>query len=219
MGSDIELSGATLENNGGGSITADLNSTITFTGVAVTSDSSILANNSGHITFNGGSVTAGGGIDAVNNGVITFDKVVFSNTGDIEALSQGSITFSSDGTTGVDNDGGFIDAAGGGAITFDSSLRGVINSGDGSGFSGLILAEADSTITFGAITVTNDTGTITAFGADATIFLEGTTVDGGTLRSGDSGVIQSCHRHRDAVGRGHLRRHNAADCLRHRLRS
>jgi hypothetical protein len=191
LGSDIELSGATLENNGGGSITADLNSTMTFTGVAFTNNGGLLANNSSHIFYNRGSVTNNGGIEAVNSAEITFDKVAVSNTDEIQALYQGSIIFKSDGTTGVINDGGIIDAGGGGTITFDSSLSGVTNESTGGPESGFIIAEANSTITFGAITVTNDTGTITVFGANSAVDLNGTTINGGTLKTDSGGVIDA----------------------------
>jgi hypothetical protein len=191
LGSDIELSGATLENNGGGSITADLNSTMTFAGVAFTNNGGLLANNSSHIFYNGGSVTNNGGIEAVNSAEITFDKVAVSNTDEIQALYQGSIIFKSDGTTGVINDGGIIDAGGGGTITFDSSLSGVTNESTGGPESGFIIAEANSTITFGAITVTNDTGTITVFGANSAVDLNGATINGGTLKTDSAGVIDA----------------------------
>ena len=61
LGSDVELSGATLDD-AGGSLSADENGTMTLTGVAVTNENSgtISTFESGQIFFSGGSVTNNG---------------------------------------------------------------------------------------------------------------------------------------------------------------
>jgi hypothetical protein len=170
LGSDVELSGATLDNSGG-SISADENGTMTLTDVAVTNENSgtISTFESGQIFFNGGSVT--------NNG------------SRIETLLNGSITF--ENGVSVTNDFAIIEALSG-SITFDSSAGSVINK-DG----GVIEASLFGTIVFDAITVNNSGGTIEALrnisesDFNAAVDLNGTTINGGTLKTDSGGVIDA----------------------------
>jgi hypothetical protein len=173
-GSDVELSGATLDNFG--TIGPDASATMTLTGVAVTNENvgTFSAGTSGQLFFSGGSV---------------------ANVGRIEADSDGKITF--ENNVSVTNDGGTIEALGsvitGADIIFDSSAGGVTNKNGG-------IIEADQgTVSFGAIIITNSGGTIEAFGkgglpifdSSAAVNLNGTTIDGGTLTTDSKGVIDA----------------------------
>ena len=166
LGSDVELSGATVTNNSGAAISADENATMTLTGVAVTNFESIFTETGGQIFFNGGSLTNHNLVAASFGGKITFENSV-----------------------SVTNDGGKIQALGnaipGASITFDSSSGDVINKNAG------IIDADQGTVAFGAITVKNSGGTIEALESNGAVNLNGTTIEGGTLTTDSAGVIDA----------------------------
>jgi fibronectin-binding autotransporter adhesin len=166
LGSDVELSGATVTNNSGAAISAIENATMTLTGVAVTNSESIFTETGGQIFFNGGSLTNHNLVAASLGGKITFENGVC-----------------------VTNDGGKIQALGnaipGASITFDSSAGDVINKNGG------IIDADQGTVAFGAMTVKNSGGTIEALESNGAVNLNGTTIEGGTLRTDSAGVIDA----------------------------
>ena len=133
--------------------------------------------------FSGGLSNASGGtVKAASGGTFTVSGGLSNASGGtIEALTGGSLNV--DGGT-VQNSG-LIEALSCGIVTFDDGAT--IHNATGA----TIEALCGGTVDFDGVTVDNFGGIIAACGHDAVVNLSDATINGGTLETGDCGIIET----------------------------
>jgi FecR protein len=205
----IKVADASVDN-ASGTIQSKDDGAISFHNSIVinNADSNVVAN-SGAIWVNHSFLGNAGTIKAVDGGKIGFTDSYVVNRGEVLAKDEGSWIGVRDSTV-VNSHHGLIEAKHGGVIDFDDATvinkhHGTIeaadygtivfcNASDLTNKGGSqIVAEDHSTVRFDDTSVSNDGGTIAALGRDAKVELADSFITGGTLKTGDGGVIETVY--------------------------